>query len=55
MDAQTQYPTLSETLNRIYDELDGIAGGEIDPRTAEDLDVAMRLVSKAADREEADQ
>lgn len=39
--------TVSEVLNRIYDELDGIAGGEIPPEASRLIEEAMYRVDGA--------
>jgi hypothetical protein len=48
-------PTVVETLERIYDELDGIAGGEVNPHTAKALERAMGRVEFAIMIEKEDE
>lgn len=43
--------SVSDRLRQIHDELSEIYRGTISDRTVEDLDTAMRLLSKSADRE----
>ena len=49
-----QTETVVDALGRIYDELDGIAGGEVNPHTARALERAMERVQFAYDIEIAD-